>query len=480
MKHLPLFADLKNRACLIVGGGAVADRRAKLLLSAGAEVTVIALELGQALQERLGEGAIDFISAPFDSHALEPYWLVVAATDDRDCNARVAAAAEAAHRFCNVVDDPEHCSFIMPAIIDREPVTIAVSTGGRSPVLARWIKGLIETTVPARVGALAELAERWRQRVRAALPEVDMRRQFWQRALRSAPAELTYAGRDDQAEAAFEAELVAWRDDRRPAAARGEAYLVGAGPGAPDLITVRGRQLLAEADVVLYDRLANPKLLDYARRDAELICVAKTPRKPSITQAQLNRLLVRLVSSGKRVCRLKGGDPMVFGRGGEEMEALAAAGLRFQIVPGISAVQGCAAYAGIPLTLRGEAKAVLIATGYTRDGDNSHLEAYPPGQTLALYMSVAQFEIIGELLIKNGHKPETPAAVIENGTTDQQRVILTTLSRLAQIKSEWQIVSPALLLVGETVRYAERYSWFHPAGLKAIKDKSTPSLARVS
>lgn len=480
MQHLPLFADLRDRPCLVVGGGAVAERRINLLLGARAKVSVVATGLVESLERRVADGAVDHIGEQFDDSSLTPYWLVVAATDDRDLNARVAAAAHAAHRFCNVVDDPELCSFIMPAIIDRAPVTIAISSGGHSPVLARWIKGLVETTLPARLGPLAELAGRWRKRVRAALPDTDRRRHFWQTVLKGTSAEHVYAGRDELAEESFADALAAWRDDSRPLDEQGEAYLVGAGPGAADLITVRGRQLLAEADVVLYDRLANPKLLEYARRDAELICVAKTPRKPSITQPQLNRLLVRLVASGKRVCRLKGGDPMVFGRGGEEMEALTEAGLRFQVVPGVSAVEGCAAYAGIPLTLRGVSKAVLIATGYTRDGDNSHLTAAKPGLTLALYMSVAQLETIGDLLVANGHKPGTPAAVVENGTTEQQRVILTTVGKLAGLRETWQLVSPALLLVGETVGYAERYSWFNPSGLAAAARKDKHSLARVS
>jgi uroporphyrin-III C-methyltransferase/precorrin-2 dehydrogenase/sirohydrochlorin ferrochelatase len=480
MQHLPLFADLRDRPCLVVGGGVVAARRIELLLAAHAKVSVIAAELGEALEQYAADGTIAHIAASFEDPALAPFWLVVAATDDRDLNARVAAAADEARRFCNVVDDPALCSFIMPAIIDREPVTIAISSGGRSPVLARWIKGIVETTLPARVGPLAELAGRWRERVKTALPDADRRRNFWQTVLKGVPAEHVYAGRNELAEQSFEDALAAWRDDPRPPEAQGEAYLVGAGPGAPDLITVRGRQLLAEADVVLYDRLANPKLLEYARRDAELICVAKTPRKPSITQPQLNRLLVRLVASGKRVCRLKGGDPMVFGRGGEEMEALTEAGLRFQVVPGVSAVEGCAAYAGIPLTLRGVAKAVLIATGYTRDGDNSHLAAAKPGLTLALYMGVAQLDTIGELLIANGHKASTPAAVVENGTTEHQRVIVTTVGELAGLKETWQLVSPALLLVGETVRYAQRYSWFNPSGLAAAGGKDKHSLARVS
>lgn len=478
MQHLPLFADLADRHCLVVGGGVVAERRIRLLRRARARVHVIALELSKPLARLAEEGEIEHRGSDFESVSLEPYWLIVAATDDRALNARVADAATEAKRFCNVVDDPALCSFIMPAIIDRDPVTVAVSSGGHSPVLARWVKGLIETTLPDRIGALATLAGHWRGRVKAALPDADRRRHFWQTVLIGSVAEHVYAGRENEAEQSFEDALTGWRDGTA-AGGQGEAYLVGAGPGAPDLITIRGRQLLAEADVVLYDRLANPELLEYARRDAELICVAKTPHKPSITQPQLNRLLVKLVSSGKRVCRLKGGDPMIFGRGGEEMEALTEAGLRFQVVPGVSAVQGCAAYAGIPLTLRGESKAVLIATGYTRDGDNSHLEAARPGLTLALYMGVSQLETIGDVLIANGHSPDTPAAVVENGTTAQQRVLVTTISELADLKTRAEIVSPALLLVGETVRYAERYAWFNPHGLRTIAGKHKHPRVRV-
>ena len=478
MRHLPLFADLAGRPCLVVGGGTVAKRRTDLLLAAGARVTLIAPEVDIELLRHAAAGKIVIRQERFEAQALGDYWLVVAATDDRELNARVAAAAEAACKFCNVVDDPEHCSFIMPAIVDRDPVTIAVSTGGLSPVLARRVKGLIETMLPVRLGSLAALAGRWRERVKAALPDADRRRQFWQSVLKAKPAELSFAGRDADAEAALEEALARWRDGREPAERRGEAYLVGAGPGSPDLITVRGRQLLAEADVVLYDRLANPKLLEYARREAELICVAKLPGKPSITQAQLNRLLVRLVSSGKRVCRLKGGDPMIFGRAGEEMEALAEAGLAFQIVPGVSAVSGCAAYAGIPLTLRGVSNAILIATGHTKDEDLAHLGRLGAGQTLALYMSIGQLEVVSRALLSHGHPRETPAAIVENGTTDEQRVIMTTVGGLAEVKRDWQIVSPALLLIGETARFAERYGWFNPQGLKRARDAA--SLPRVS
>jgi uroporphyrin-III C-methyltransferase / precorrin-2 dehydrogenase / sirohydrochlorin ferrochelatase len=479
MQHLPLFTDLRARACLIVGGGALAERRATLLLGAGAEIHVVAPELtSRALADLVAESRITHQARRFDGDALEPYWLVIAATDDRALNARIAAAAAAAKRFCNVVDDPKLCSFIMPAIVDRAPVTIAIGSSGLSPVLARWIKGLIESIVPQRLGALAELAGAWRERVRGAIPDADERRHFWERVVSGDVAEHAFAGRQADAERALERGIETWatNDHER----RGEAYLVGAGPGSPDLITLRGRQLLATADVVLYDRLVSSETLSFARRDAELISVGKTPLRPSITQKQLNRLLVQQVQSGKRVCRLKGGDPMIFGRGGEEIEALAEAGLRFQVVPGVSAAEGCAAYAGIPLTLRGVSQAVLLTTGRTEGEGAAALAEFRPGQTLALYMGVAQYAEISAALISHGHSPDTPVAVVENGTTERQRVIRTVLGKLAHAQAELQIAPPALLIVGETTRFAERYSWFAPSKVEIFGDESARARARVS
>jgi uroporphyrin-III C-methyltransferase / precorrin-2 dehydrogenase / sirohydrochlorin ferrochelatase len=478
LDYLPLFAQLARRACLVIGGGAVAERRVSLLLEARADVTVLAPRLSDALERLAAEGRILAQRAAFDRRLLEPYWLIVAATDDRALNTEVARAAEAAKRFCNVVDDPELCSFIMPAIIDRGPITIAVSSGGRSPVVTRWIKGVIETLVPARVGRLAELAGRWRERVRDAIAEPRERRRFWESIVAGPVAEHCHAGRDDQAEAEIEHTLAAWRDGG--GAAGGEAYLVGAGPGSPDLITLRGRQLLSLADVVLYDRLVGREVLSFARRDAELISVGKAGGKPSITQEQINRLLVERVTAGQRVCRLKGGDPLVFGRGGEELEALAAAGLPFQIVPGVSAVEGCAAYAGIPLTLRGVAKTVVLTTGHTEgDAPAAKLAPLEPGQTLAFYMGVTRAGEIAEELIRLGHDPATPAAIVEHGTTADQRVLLTTLDELEAARDAWSIGSPALLLVGETTRLAERYAWFAPGRLEIFRGKGAHPLAGV-
>lgn len=480
MQHLPLFAELEGRDCLVVGGGHVAERRVRQLLGARARVTVISPELTRELRDWAHQGRIDHVEAEFAGESLEAYWLVVAATDDLEVNRRVAEAADTAKRFCNVVDDRELSSFIMPTIIDHEPVTIAVSSGGNAPVIARWIKRIVETHVPSRVGALAALAGRWRERVKQALPNLDERRRFWEGVVAGDVAEHAFAGRDPEAERALDDALASFRESGESHRKAGEAYLVGAGPGDPELITLRGRALLANADAVLYDRLVNPQILDYARREAELICVGKMAGKPSIKQVQLNRLLVRLVASGKRVCRLKGGDPMIFGRAGEELEALTEAGLPFQIVPGVSALEGCAAYAGIPLTLRGAARAILITTGHTEDHVAADLSAFRPGQTLALYMAVAHIDSIAEHLLGDGHPADTPAAIVENGTTAAQRVIRASLGDLAKAGREHRIESPALLIVGETVRCASRYGWFNPNVVNVGREDVNRSLAQVS
>ncbi len=478
MDHLPIFVELLDRPCLVVGGGAVAERKVRELIDAGAVVTVVSPTVTAGL-ERLGDdGRIQLRAEAFTEAHLEDHWLVVAATADRELNTRVAGAATSKQRFCNVVDDAELCSFIMPAVVRRSPVTVAVSSGGRSPVVARWVKGLIETLLPERLGDVASLAGRWRQRVAEAITDVDQRRRFWERLLEGPVPERCYAGQERQAELVMEQALADWHQG--DANSVGEAYLVGAGPGSADLITLRGRQLLSQAEVVLYDRLIGADVLDFARRDARKISVGKQPGQPSITQEQINRLLVQLVRSGKRVCRLKGGDPMIFGRGGEELEALAAAGLPFQVVPGVSAFAGCAAYAGIPLTLRGVARSVVLTTGHTEDSGQYDLAPLRSDQTLALYMGVAQYGEIATQLIDNGSDPETPVAVVEHGTMQTQRVISTVLGKLAEAAATLEIKAPALLLVGETTRFAERYAWFAPESLVVYKGSGHEPLVRVS
>ena len=477
MDHLPIFVEPEGRRCLVVGGGAVAERKVRELIEAGAVVTVVSPMVTAGLEQLADAGKLHLQPEIFQETQLGECWLVVAATADRELNTRIASAAESQQRFCNVVDDAELCSFVMPAVVRRSPITVAVSSSGRSPVLARWVKGLIESLLPARLGSLASLAGRWRQRVRESITNVDERRRFWEALLTGPVPEQCYSGAEQQAEAAIEQALADWHAN--DAHKTGEAYLVGAGPGSADLITLRGRQLLSQAEVVLYDRLVGAEVLEFARRDAELISVGKQPGQPSITQEQINRLLVQLVSRGKRVCRLKGGDPMTFGRGGEELEALAAAGLPFQIVPGISAVTGCAAYAGIPLTLRGVARSVLLTTGHVEDSGHFDLAPLQPDQTLALYMGVAQYGEIAERLMDQGTDPATPVAVIERGTTDTQRVISTVLGELREAALELDIKPPALLLIGETTELAERYAWFAPENVVLYKNTATGRLARV-
>jgi uroporphyrin-III C-methyltransferase/precorrin-2 dehydrogenase/sirohydrochlorin ferrochelatase len=345
-------------------------------------------------------------------------------------------------------------------------------------VLARWVKGLIESLLPTRLGSLATLAGRWRQRVTESITDVSQRRRFWEKLFAGPLPEQCYSGAEQKAEATLQQALADWHRDAGNT--RGEAYLVGAGPGSADLITLRGKQLLSQAEVVLYDRLVGKGVLEFARRDAELISVGKQPGQPSIRQAQINRLLVQLVSRGKRVCRLKGGDPMVFGRGGEELEALAHAGLPFQVVPGVSAVVGCAAYAGIPLTLRGIARSVVLTTGHSEDSGRFDLAPLRADETLALYMGVAQYGEIAGQLIDIGSDPETPVAVIERGTTESQRVISTVLRKLPDAARDLEIAPPALLLVGKTTKLAERYAWFAPESLVLYKDETTERLAQIS
>ncbi|MDH3418986.1 MAG: siroheme synthase CysG [Gammaproteobacteria bacterium] len=474
--NLAIFARLRGRRCAVIGGGSVAERKTRELVRAGARVTVLSPDVTAGLRDLERDGEIDWLEQAFSDQTLAGFWLIVAATDDKSLNEHVFEVAEATQTFCNVVDDPERCSFIMPAVVRRDPVTIAISSDGHAPVIARWVKGLIETLIPQQLGALATLAGRWRGRVRTAITDMDERRRFWESVLEGPIPDQVYAGRPAVAEAALEQALDRWHT--ASGARTGEAYIVGAGPGCPDLLTLRARQLLSQAEVVLYDRLVPAEILEFARRDAELISVGKRAGRPSIAQAQINRLLVEQVKRGKRVCRLKGGDPMIFGRGGEELEALAAAGLPFQVVPGVSAAIACAAYAGIPLTLRGVTQSVLLTTGHTESSADLDLGLLPSGQTLALYMGVARYPQIAEALLAAGNSPSLSIAIVERGTLPEQRVITTTLGELTEAAAELDIQSPALLLVGETTGLAEQYGWFAPERHVAYKGAQSQRRAR--
>ncbi len=467
MDQLPIFVTLQGQSCLVVGGGDVAERKVRQLLAAGAAVTVNSPQLSAGLQALLDAQQITVARRAFDASLIDTHLLVYAATSDRAVNHAVAAAAGTALRLCNVVDDPAHSSFISPSIVDRSPLIVAISSGGRAPVLARMLRQQLERWLPLRLGALADWAGQWRDTLKARLPDVAARRRFWEQAFSGTLSVQVLAGRMQAADDSLHSALDAQADANQT---HGEAWLVGAGPGDPELLSLRGFHLLQHADVVLHDRLIAPELLAFARRDAELIDVGKTGGGPGTSQANINALLLDRVRAGKRVCRLKGGDPYVFGRGSEEAAALAEAGLPFQVIPGITAANGCGAYAGIPLTHRGLAQAVTFVTGHAAS-DDSATGTEPDWaalaalrHTLVIYMSGRKLAVITAELMAQGRSSDTPAAVVIAGTTAQQRLVCGTLTDIAQRSAEAGLGSPALLYVGEVVALAATLGWQAPAG----------------
>ena len=437
----------------------VAERKIRLLLRTGASITVLAPTVTDGLRAVIDQGQVKHQPHQYNTLFIKDFWLLVAATNDAALNRRIATDAEAAGRLCNVVDDNDASSFILPAIVDRSPVIIAIGTEGNAPVLAQQLKAQIEAWIPERVGALAMQAGRWRSLVKKRFDTLRERRRFWQDFFTGPISEHLLAGRQAAAEKAMRAELVS--DITVKAELSGEAWIVGAGPGDPGLITLRGQRLIGRADVIVHDRLVSKPVLDFARKEADFISVAKSAGHQVMSQTEINELLVKLVQQGKRVCRLKGGDPFVFGRGGEEALALAAASLPFPLVPGISAALGCAAYAGIPLTLRGVSGSVTLATAkLDNDLGPDWPELLNTGHTLALYMGVNSIPEIARQFRERSVSEDLPVAIVENGTTNKQRTVITTASALVADAHSAKIVSPAMVFVGESIRAANSLQWF--------------------
>ena len=466
MVYFPIFVRLAGEPVLVVGGGEVAARKIELLLSAGAKVTVVAPELIEELAAKASAGCLVHVAAEFSPDHLNGMRLVIAATDKHAVNAWVAHQAERRNLLVNVVDDRELSRFIVPAIVDRSPVIVAVGSSGDAPVLTRRLRESLEVFIPQRLGALARFAGRLRATVKQRLADLGARRRFWENFFDGPVAADIVAGRLDADHVAagsrFDAALVQAAQQAKP---QGEVALVGAGPGDPGLLTLRALRALQNADVVLYDRLVSTEVLQLARRDAERIYVGKAVGKAHVSQDGINALLVDLARQGKRVCRLKGGDPFIFGRGGEELETLAAEGIRFEVVPGITAAAGCAAYAGIPLTHRDHAQVLTFVTGHCKgETDKVDWELLSrPAQTVVFYMGLGHLESIVASLREHGVPAQRFAAVIEQGTQSGQRVVTGTLLELAQKVRDAGIQSPALLIVGEVTRLHETLRWFNAA-----------------
>ncbi|HMK70147.1 MAG TPA: siroheme synthase CysG [Xanthobacteraceae bacterium] len=463
MDQLPIFCNVKGKCIAVIGGGLAAARKAEMALRAEARVKVFARQLCEEFNELKTDERFSVVRRGPLAQDLEGCVLVYCASKDIKENRKAQALAKAVRVPCNVVDMPKLCDFTMPSIVDRSPVLIAISTAGTSPILGRMIRARLETLLPSAYGRVAGFVGRYRKKVGVAVKDLRQRRRFWERILDGPVVDLVLAGHHAEAVAEFDAQL--------QAAARGteyrqqgEVYLVGAGPGDPDLLTFKALRLMQRADVVLYDRLIGKGILNLVRRDAERIYVGKLPQDHTTAQREISEMLLRLAQEGKRVLRLKGGDPFIFGRGGEEIELLAAAGIPFQVVPGITAASGCAAYAGIPLTHRDHAQACVFVTGHTKHGklDLDWNMLLQPQQTVAVYMGLALLAELSRAFIENGASPAAPVALIENGTRPNQRVLSGTLGTIAETAAKAGVKGPAILIIGSVVRLRERLDWFVP------------------
>ncbi|RKQ39454.1 siroheme synthase CysG [Enterobacter sp. R1(2018)] len=454
MDHLPIFCQLRDRACLLVGGGDVAERKARLLMEAGARVTVNALDFTPQFKAWAQQGMLTLERGEFSPALLDACWLAIAATDDDEVNQQVSDTCESRRIFCNVVDAPRQASFIMPSIIDRSPLMVAVSSGGTSPVLARLLREKLESILPLHLGKIAGYAGTLRGRVKAKFATMGERRRFWEKFFTNDRLAQYLANEDKKAvdqetESMFAAEL-----DHR-----GEVVLVGAGPGDAGLLTLKGLQQIQQADVVVYDRLVSDDIMNLVRRDADRVFVGKRAGFHCVPQEEINQILLREAQKGKRVVRLKGGDPFIFGRGGEELETLCHGGIPFSVVPGITAASGCSAYSGIPLTHRDYAQSVRLVTGHLKTGgelDWANLAAEK--QTLVFYMGLNQAAAIEQNLISHGMPADMPVALVENGTSVKQRVVNGTLNELGELAT--QVESPSLIIVGRVVALRDKLNWF--------------------
>ncbi|WP_027856189.1 siroheme synthase CysG [Marinobacterium jannaschii] len=458
MDYLPLFFDIKDKPVLLVGGGNIALRKARLLVRSGATLTVIAHEIHTELKQLLDQHNGQALIGEYHPGLLDEKLLVVAATDDDELHKRIHFDATERHIAINVVDSPALCTFIFPAIVDRSPIVIGISSGGKAPVLARMLRAKLESIIPNGYSTLGQLVGRFRNKVKARFSTVDQRRMFWEHVIQGQVAEKVLSGRVEDAEQLLQEKL----NHQDPEKQVGEVYLVGAGPGDPELLTFKALRLMQQADVVLYDALVSPQVLDLCRRDADMVFVGKQRDNHSVPQEGINELLVQHALQGKRVVRLKGGDPFIFGRGGEELEKLKEHGIAFQVVPGITAASACSTYAGIPLTHRHYAQSVKFVTGQlkNRTSDLNYAELVHPNQTIVFYMGLHSLPCLSEQLIKHGKPASTPAAIVSRGTRADQQVLTGTLANLAERQAEAQLPAPALIIVGEVVGLHQDLAWF--------------------
>ena len=458
MDHLPIFINVRQNPCLVIGGGDIALRKINLLIKAQAKVDCLSPLFCEGITNLSQNGDVNLIQKRFESDDIKDYAIIIASTDDSSVNALISKSAKEARIPVNVVDSPELSSFIMPSIVDRSPVIIAVSSAGRAPVLARIIRAKLETIIPSAYGVLAEIAGEYRQKVKDRFSKIKDRRAFWESIFSGVIAEKVFSGRINEAKDDIDKQL-----KRASVIELGEVYLVGAGPGDPDLLTFKALRLIQQADVVLYDRLVSKGVMELVRRDSELIYVGKKGgSQESTRQIDINDQLVELAKSGKRVCRLKGGDPFIFGRGGEEIESLSEHGIPFQVVPGITAASGCSSYAGIPLTHRDYSQSCRFVTAHLKNGTTNLPwdEFVIDQQTIVFYMALSGANYICQKLMEHGMDKDMPIAIIEKGTMPEQKVYISSLTKLPDLLATEDIHAPTLMIVGEVVKLNEKLNWY--------------------
>ncbi|MEO1241071.1 MAG: siroheme synthase CysG [Pseudomonadota bacterium] len=452
MKRFPAYINLQDRPVVIIGGGETGLRKARLALAAGAEVKVIWPEIAKGTREELQDAA-SFVSREPVEADLEDAALVFVALDDADTAERWAQIARKAGALINVVDQPALCDFTTPSIIDRGRLTVAISTDGAGPVFGRALRAKIEAMLPRRAGALLEFAQSYRDAVKGKVAGDD-RRTFWEAFFDGPIAAQVLAGDERGAHEAMLATL----NSEAGAERSGIVHIVGAGPGDPELLTLKAFRLIQSADVILYDRLVSEEILALARRDAERRYVGKAKAEHAMPQEDIEAHMIALARDGKIVVRLKGGDPFVFGRGGEELEAVRAAGIPVYVTPGITAATGCAASAGLALTHRDHAQAVTFVTGHAKGDADPALDWAALAalkNTLVVYMGVGKAAAIANNLISNGRAGATPVAVIENGTRENEIIVKGTLVELPMLIAAGGVKGPALLVIGEVAALAD-------------------------
>jgi len=458
MEHLPIFIKIKQKPTLVVGGGDIALRKINLLLKAQAKVDCLSPLFCEDIKNLSKDGYTTLINKSFDQTDIKDYSMIIAATDDKSVNSLISSIAQDKKIPVNVVDSPELSSFIMPSIVDRSPLIIAVSSSGKAPVLSRIIRAKLETVIPSAYGTLAEIAGEYRQKVKERFLKIKDRRAFWEATFSGVIAEKVFSGRISEAKEDIQRQL-----DESVEMDLGEVYLVGAGPGDPDLLTFKALRLIQQADVVLYDRLVSKGVMELVRRDSQLIYVGKKGGSDKSTkQVDINDQLVELAKSGKRVCRLKGGDPFIFGRGGEEIESLSEHGIPFQVVPGITAASGCSSYAGIPLTHRDYSQSCRFVTAHLKNGTTNlpWEEFIIDQQTIVFYMALSGASYICEKLMEHGMDKDMPIAIIEKGTMPEQKVYISSLTELPDLLEKEDIQAPTLMIVGEVVKLNEKLNWY--------------------